>query len=57
MCITYCACVCTTIWCLCVLPSVCLDEGDGDCSLLERLPLTVCSEVPEAGRVPGQPET
>lgn len=31
-------------------------EGDGDCGVLEGLSLTVCCEVPEAGRVPGQPE-
>ncbi len=31
--------------------------GDGNRSVLERLPLPVCSEVPEAGRVSGQPKT
>lgn len=38
--------------------SVCVSvEGDGNCSLLEGLPLVVCAEVPEGGGVPGQPET
>lgn len=37
---------------LCVLV-----ERNGDGSLLEGLPLAVCSEVREAGGVPGQPET
>lgn len=36
---------------------VCSVQGDGDSRVLERLPLPVRSEVPEAGRVPGQPKT
>lgn len=36
---------------------LCSVAGDGDSSVLERLPLPVRAQVPEAGRVPGQPAT
>ena len=39
---------------LSVLSSV---QGDGDRRVLEGLPLTVRPQVPEAGGLPGQPET
>lgn len=35
---------------------MCAVQRDGDGSVLERLPISVCAEISQAGGFPGQPE-
>ncbi len=35
----------------------CAVQRDGDRSVLERLPISVCAEISQVGGFPGQPET
>lgn len=36
---------------------MCAVQRDGDCCVLERLPISVCAEISQVGGFPGQPET